>query len=443
MTHRRHLPPDAERGARTTGAAQAHSPPEGCASHREPRPVREAPTRPCPSRPTPSRGSPAAGAYRGDVDLLRLTACLTVMLGHAGGTLIRRARDEHPESAALLVGHLAEAVNPWAVPMFFAVAGWAVLAGAPPTGEATMVRRIVRHAVPLAFWSLAYLLVHKLLDWDRTDLRGTLAQLPFSAAGPGYHLWYLYLYIPLIAVFGAAVLVVRGGRPWRLAALGLLFSAGPVLFEVAQSTVTGDLGGWRWGLTTYAVVYFVGGGLLIHAAETLQLRPWAHWATGLVFVAAAGAVFLWETRIHYPIENANPLTAFLGVCVVLLASALWRRFGERPGARGGTGPRGTEGSEGRTGTGGGKAPGSGTGAAAAQPPSRRVTRLRTLAGASFGAFLVHVLLIDAVFGALFPLELGFAATAVLFVCLWLGCFAVSLAASLLWGRVPGARRLLG
>ncbi|GAA2105504.1 acyltransferase [Brevibacterium salitolerans] len=418
---------------------------------------------PAPGGVSPGRDAageaPGRRAYRGDVDLLRLAACLTVMLGHAGGTLIRRTQDEHQDSAAYLVGHLAEAVNPWAVPMFFAIAGWAVLAGAPPRDQATMLGRIVRHAVPLAFWSLAYLGVYKMVAWDEVDVRGTLVQLPFSATGPGYHLWYLYLYIPLITLFGAAVLLLRGKRPWGLALLGLLFSGGAVLFELVQHATGLDLGGWRWGVTTYAVVYFTAGGLLIHSVGSLRLPRWACWAAGIVFAGASALVFLWETRVHYPIENANPLTPVLGVCVILLIAAVWR------GARGSGPVTGGDGLGGRRGLGGRNGLGGRGGLGGAQTPvdaqsptdgrsltgeraaavtaARRSPLLSRLACASFGAFLVHVFLIDAWFGTLFPLDWGLLATTALFLCGWLGCFAVSLTASLLWGRLPHARRLLG
>ena len=43
---------------------------------------------------------------------MRLAACVTVMLGHSGGTLIRRTRESETDSAATVVGHVAESVNP-------------------------------------------------------------------------------------------------------------------------------------------------------------------------------------------------------------------------------------------------------------------------------------------------------------------------------------------
>src|SRR5699024_465948 len=70
-------------------------------------------TRPVPEQPH-SRTSSGAGrtgrSHRHDVDVMRVLAGLTVMVGHSGGVLIGRAEEG---SDAWWLGHFAEAVNPW------------------------------------------------------------------------------------------------------------------------------------------------------------------------------------------------------------------------------------------------------------------------------------------------------------------------------------------
>lgn len=338
--------------------------------------------------------------HRADVDVLRLLACITVMLGHSGGTLIRRTRDDAPDSAALTIGHLAEAINPWAVPMFFAIAGWAVLAGAPPRDQQSMIRRITRHLVPLLVWSVVFLVVYKLVAWDDTDFRGILATIPFESQQPSYHLWYLYVYIPLITVFGALMLFLRGQRPWFLMALALVFSGGGVALTFVQDQLDVEFASWAWGVGTYSVSYFVAGAILIHFAPTFRNTGWMRAGLTAVFLAAAVGVHLWETRVHYPIENANPLTPVLGGALIVLVCSF-------------------------------------------RVSDRVAQILKRIAAASFGAFLVHIMFVDLVFGRLFPLDIGLAAGIPLFVAGWIACIAVSFALSLTWGRIPGARRLLG
>lgn len=277
------------------------------------------PTAPHSAAPRPAASLPGdSQRHRADVDVLRLLACITVMLGHSGGTLIRRTHDDAPESAALTIGHLAEAMNPWAVPMFFAIAGWAVLAGAPPRDQQSMVRRITRHLVPLLVWSVVFLVVYKLVAWDDTDFRGILATIPFESQQPSYHLWYLYVYIPLITVFGALMLFLRGQRPWFLMALALVFSGGGVVLTFVQDQLDVEFASWAWGVGTYSVSYFVAGAILIHFAPTFRITGWMRAGLTAVFLAAAVGVHLWETRVHYPIENANPLTPVLGGALIVL-----------------------------------------------------------------------------------------------------------------------------
>ncbi|URN12191.1 hypothetical protein LUW77_12260 [Streptomyces radiopugnans] len=60
---------------------------------------------------------------------MRLICSVAVMLGHIGGVFIAAVeRQEANGPGAYWTGHIVEALNPFAVPMYFAIAGWAVLA---------------------------------------------------------------------------------------------------------------------------------------------------------------------------------------------------------------------------------------------------------------------------------------------------------------------------
>lgn len=284
--------------------------------------------------------------------------------------------------------------------MFFAVAGWVVVAGAPPKSEQAALRRVVNHIVPLLVWAIVYLFVYKFAMPDQVDFRGTLAQIPFGAQRPAYHLWYLYNYIPLITIFGALMLFRAGKRPWKLVVLALVFSAGPTLAEFVKAVSAHQLRHWDWGITTYGVVYFVMGGIFLHCVARFR-TGWPGRVLALaVFAVASILVFFWQTRIHYPIANLNPLTAVLGACVIVILNSI-------------------------------------------RLPERCKRWLQQAARASFGAFLIHLFFIDAYFGRWFPTDLGPAATVALFVGGLLVCFVASLTVSLLWGRIRGARKVLG
>ncbi|WP_135538772.1 acyltransferase family protein [Brevibacterium sp. FAM 24630] len=340
-----------------------------------------------------SPGTRTGRRHRHDVDVMRVLAGLTVMIGHSGGVLIGRSEEG---SDAWWLGHLAEAVNPWAVPMFFMIAGWAVLAGAPPRTEAKMWDRIVRHLVPLASWSVIFVLGFNLFDTDEVNVRHDLVRSFLEAGRPGFHLWYLYAYIPLILVFGTLVLFWRNERPWRLAALALVLAGSTVWAPFLLDLVGSDQDAWKWGFATYQVVYFVIGAFVIqHAGE---LRP-PIWTLCLLFAASALGVLWWESQKSYPIENANPLIVGLAISVILLVSRL--RLGTR---------------------------------------TKKI--FARLASASFGAFLVHVFFLELFFERLYDVEAGPVVLVIQYLGFLAAMAAVSYALSFAWGRLR-LRRILG
>ncbi|PCC45313.1 MULTISPECIES: acyltransferase [Brevibacterium] len=337
----------------------------------------------------------ASQGHRHDVDVMRVLAGLTVMVGHSGGVLIGRGEAEE-SSHAWLLGHLAEAVNPWAVPMFFMIAGWATLVGAPPRSGAKVWDRIIRHFVPLFAWSIIFILGFNLFDTDSVDVRHDLVRTFLEADRPAFHLWYLYAYIPLILVFGTLVLFWRGQRPWKLAALAVVLAGSSVWAPFVLEQLGSSQDAWRWGFATYQVVYFCMGAFFIHYAK--DLRP-PRWTLVLAFGVCAAGVFFWESDYSYPIANANPLIVGLAVSVILIISRI--ELGERT--------------------------------------KRFFTKL---AGASFGAFLVHVFFLELFFERLFVVDASPLLLVVQYVG-YLGLTAVlSYALSLAWGKLR-LRRILG
>lgn len=343
--------------------------------------------------PASTQFKAAKTGHRHDVDVLRVLAGVTVMIGHSGGVLIGRSEES---SNAWWLGHLAESVNPWAVPMFFMIAGWAVLAGAPPRTEAKMWTRIVRHVVPLFVWSFIFILGFNLWDTDEVDVRHDLVRTFLEAGRPAFHLWYLYAYIPLILVFGALILFLRGQRPWKLTALGLVLAGSTVWAPFLLDLVGSSQSAWKWGFATYQVAYFVLGAFIIHYVK--DYRP-PLWLLVALFTASAAGVLWWESQHSYPIENANPLIVGLALSVIFFVSKL--------------------------------------------ELSARVKRVFTkLASASFGAFLVHVFFLELFFERLYDVDAG----PVLLVVQYLGYLAamaaIAYALSLGWGKLR-LRKILG
>ena len=317
------------------------------------------------------------------------------MIGHSGGVLIGRG-DAAGSTSAWTLGHLAESVNPWAVPMFFMIAGWATLIGAPPRSEAKVWQRIVRHVVPLFAWSFIFIIGFNLFDTDSVDVRHDVIRTFLEAGRPAFHLWYLYAYIPLVLVFGTLVLFFKGQRPWKLASLCVVLACSSVWAPFILEQLGSSQTAWKWGFATYQVVYFCIGAFFIHYAR--EIRP-PMWVLVLVFAVSALGVFWWESDYSYPIGNANPLIVGLAVTVILIVSRI--RLNER-----------------------------------------MKKLFTTLAGASFGAFLVHVFFLELFFERLFVID----ASPALLVIQYLGYLtimaALAYSLSIAWGKMR-LRKILG
>ncbi|MFG3409599.1 acyltransferase [Streptomyces sp. NPDC048142] len=336
--------------------------------------------------------------YRYDIDLIRLLCSVGVIVCHTGSAFVNTVgREASQGPGTYWAGLTADSAGRFAVPLFFAIAGWVVLVGAPPKDGARLRRRIVRIVVPLAVWTSLY------LAWGR--LRGTnddpVAELAldsvFASVRPAYHLWYLYAYLPVIMVLGLVVLVRSGKRPWGFGAALLVLAAAPSLFGDLAEATGRELPRFGWAFGPYQLIYAVLGALLLAApAGTFGRRrlPW-------LLLAAAGlaGVIAYQHEVHYAIPYAHVLVALFSCGVLIALHGL-------------------------------------------RVPERMRPTLTRLADASFGAYLVHVLVLGVLTDAFVRADLSGPAAAALVVGVTVATTALSFGAALLWGRA-GASRVLG
>ncbi|MFE9169994.1 acyltransferase [Streptomyces kebangsaanensis] len=335
--------------------------------------------------------------HRPDVDLMRLICSATVMLGHVGAQFIRSTGDDPANgSGAYWAGHVAEAVNPYAVPLYFAMAGWAVLVGAPPRDSARMWQRIVRNTVPLFVWTAVYLVWAWLRDRNDRPVTELAVNSLFGSVRPAYHLWFMYTYIPIIALLAFAMLVKAGKRPWGLGAALLGIAVLPSVLTTAAEVTGRDLPSSAWGFGTYSLVYAIGGALLFALPAGAVRWRWPLFV--LLPLTMAGSLW-YNTQIHYVMPNAHLFVAVMSICVLLLISRV-------------------------------------------RIPEKWRPLLRKLAGAALGAYMVHVLFVEEIVAPLVSPDLSGPAAGLLLIGLLITVLALSFATSLLWGRL-NLRRLLG
>jgi surface polysaccharide O-acyltransferase-like enzyme len=345
----------------------------------------------------PSGQTAAPREHRYDIDLMRLVCSATIMLGHVGAQFIHSTGNNPANgSGSYWAGHVAEAVNPFAVPLYFAMAGWAVLVGAPPRDSARMWQRIVRNIVPLFVWTAVYLVWAWLRDRNDRPMTELAVNSLFGSVRPAYHLWFMYTYIPLIALLAFAVLTKAGKRPWGLGAALLGIAVLPSVLTTLAEVTDRDMPSAAWGFGTYSLVYAVGGALLF-ALPAGAVR-WRRPLLALLPLTMAGALW-YNTQVHYVMPNAHLFVAVMSICVLFLISRV-------------------------------------------RIPEKWRPLLRKLAGAALGAYMVHVLFVEEIVNPLVSPDLSGPAAGLLLIGLLITVMGLSFATSLLWGKL-NLRRLLG
>ncbi|MEV8007403.1 acyltransferase family protein [Streptomyces parvus] len=352
---------------------------------------------PAPAATAPETPRPGRAGHRYDIDLVRLLCSVAVIGLHTGSAFVNtvgRTAAEGP--GTYWAGLTADSAGRFAVPLFFAIAGWVVLVGAPPKDGARLRRRIVRIVVPLAVWTALYLAWGKLRDTNDDPVRGLALDSLFASVRPAYHLWYLYAYLPVIMVLGLVVLVRAGKRPWGLGTALLVLASAPSFLGDLAETTGRELPRFGWAFAPYQLIYAVLGALLLAAPAGAFGRRWP-WL--LLTAGGLAGVIAYQHEVHYAIPYAHVLVALFS-CGVLVSL-----HGVRV-------------------------------------PERMRPTLARLSEASFGAYLVHVLVLGVLTDAFVRADLGGPAAVALVVGITAATTALSFGAALLWGRA-GASKVLG
>ncbi|MDT0267052.1 acyltransferase family protein [Streptomyces sp. DSM 44915] len=383
-------PTDTTTGDAPAGGADAPDPvgPEPAPATEPQAPAAEAQPKP----PKPRR------EHRFDIDLLRLVASCAVIIEHVSAALIHAVNQRRSEGEPVYwAGFVGDSAASFAVPVFFAIAGWAVISGAPPSSSSRLWQRLVRNAVPMFLWTALYLLWAWLRNRNEDPMADLAVDSLFDSVQPAYHLWFMYAYLPIVVLLGFVVLLRDGQRPWGIGLLLLgVAGLGPALTTVHEIT------GWStphvgWGFGTYSVIYAVGGAFLLSAARPVP-RRWRWPLVGTALAVIVGIVW-YNTDIHYVIPNAHPFVAVLSICVILLLVRV-------------------------------------------RVPERRRPLVTRLANAALGAYLVHVFFVEELVDRIVQPDLSAGQVALVLPAVLALTTVLSYGLSLLWGRL-GLRRYLG
>lgn len=366
-----------------------------------------------------------------DIELMRIVAAVGVISIHVTAYL---DLENGPRSGAVYwTALLVDSSARFCVPLFFVLAGWVILAKRPPASIREIWSRIARVFVPFAVWTVLY---STWTHWGPTAVLGslrsrhTLPALPLDViAGEAFrglvlgnpvpgHLWFMGTYVPLIFVLSLVALICRAGmkrREPRAAdatqpppASGLLAAAMVVVALAAAPAAASMLtaaGGHtfdvRWSVPLYSLAFaVVGATLLTRAAVSGVVRM----AAGALFVLTLGVTMWWSQR--FPGQTArlydSPTVAVstVSLLVVLLGAPLRGQLAHWA---------------------------------------------RTLGRASFGIYLVHVMVLYYLHKALdiAPLPSSALVQSARLPLEIVVTFAISAALCLTWRRSPRLARVLG
>lgn len=337
----------------------------------------------------------------GGLDALRAWAAGAVVVIHVAATAMQRAR---PGSVDWWAADFYHALAVWAVPVFVMISGALLLDPRRPyTVRDFLARRAGRILVPLVFWSSVYLGAR----FHRGEVGAVQAGVDLLFGMPSAHLWYLfmaaglYLATPPLRAFLAAA----SQDELRYATLFALFVG-------MAANLTGYLIGLPSPLAVVLFVPFIGYYLLGHALRPASPRRpllLAIVALAASFLTAVGTGLVGRAFPGFPgwkilCDQLSPTVMVAATAIFLLAPAI-----EHGGGR----------------------------SAAAL---RRAGKW--LAPYALGVYVIHPLVMQALeeWAGLSIDSLG-AAVGVPVVSATV--FAISLIASWLIGRLPGARMVIG
>jgi surface polysaccharide O-acyltransferase-like enzyme len=251
------------------------------------------PTEAAPLAPTASE---SGSRGRVDIEILRIVAAAMVVTIHL--TSILHLPDH---SVAWWIGIVGNMASRSCVPIFFAVAGWAMLSRPAHADEVGwLLKRLRRLMIPLLLWDVVYIGVEFVLaqhnHWDigfPGHIRWWLAQeATRTIVGPGTssQLWFLYYLIPvtaalwLVRVAPQAISDRRTRTAFYCTAAALI-----VPFGLSGSFFDGP----SWVPFGWALACAVAGFVI------LSTPPLRLWASAILFVGATAALVVAALSIGY------------------------------------------------------------------------------------------------------------------------------------------------
>ncbi len=304
------------------------------------------------------------------IDFIRVVAIFLVVVIHVAADLLYDW-GKVPFSA-WMTGNIYDSIARVSVPLLFMVSG-ALLLGKNEPMKDFFLKRAMKLAIPFIVWSLVYLFWRCVVN-ESACTNKIILRL-FLLDGTYYHLWFLYA---LIGVYLITPLLrpIAASAPrsvlWYFMALWLFFQPGMTLLEQAW-----DL---RIGVSVPMATGFIGYFILGYLLSEVSLSPRSIWIAFIVWLtgafATAAGTYLMSLQVG---EFSEFFYQYLSLNVMLASAGSFLLLKSLSGHK-----------------------------SLAHPVTLNL--VKKAAAASFGIYLIHVLVLDIIGGHIplihFNVEMG-------------------------------------
>ena len=268
------------------------------------------------SQPLESHATPLATIFH--YDIMRVMACLAVVLLHLAATIVMD--DTSRGSISWHVANLLDAGTRWCVPLFVMLSGALLLDHRKDHDAHTFgVKRLRRIGPAILFWSVAYLL-WRILFWKQSlSLETVLSDLILGR--PFIHLYFLFLIggLYLVTPYLWSAVAALSERQFRNAVVmvfGLAIGANAIDF----------LGTSIFTLFVPYLAYYLAGAYINRGAQ-FGTGPLVFTFASAIFATVLTTAFLvhqggleWRWAFYF-YEDFSPTTVLATVALFMFASA--------------------------------------------------------------------------------------------------------------------------
>ena len=264
------------------------------------------------------------------IDLIRVVAVFQVVLVHLSYVIFFK---EEPLSPNWVAANFYDSFSRMGVPLFFMVSGYLLLGKIESVSD-FFRKRFVKVGIPTLFWSVFYLLwsVEAYTNGSMGPLAVTLSMLKTMYLGDvEIHLWFLYILIGIYLVVPILRVFISAASRRDLTYFVIMWFVATPLLELAQR-----LTGYKTALVIPVVAGYVGYFVMGYLLADVKLSQRGRIYTLFGIVLAIAVTFIGTNLLS---ATAGPIDAFLysyfslptvlaSVCGYLLLKDLGQNLGK-------------------------------------------------------------------------------------------------------------------